>query len=352
VSQTTQLLARKLAIAFIVGFGGIFLPAVLDVLDAVAKGDPANFSTTLIWSTVAGAFAAGIRAVLALSPLNLTPSDALHTIRIARAAPPDHPMLAHRGSFAELPLGRLPTKHDSRTLQLAKYLKAVALPKAPATFDVSKLVAVWPMYGNDRLGDCTCAAVGHMIEAWTAAARVLKTVTDAAVERMYWRTGQPPHNAGQPGSATDTGRYELDVLNYWRKTGVASDHLYAFAAVKPSDHSTVKTAAWLFGGLYIGIGLPLTAQTQSVWDVVGDGKTGRSAPWSWGGHAVNVVAYDDQGLLVVTWGGLMRMTWRFWDAYVEEPYALISKDWLNRSGKTLAGFDLAALDADLRQVTA
>ncbi|HYB25349.1 MAG TPA: hypothetical protein VEF89_01915 [Solirubrobacteraceae bacterium] len=36
----------------------------------------------------------------------------------------------------------------------------------------------------------------------------------------------------------------------------------------------------------IGIALPVTAQGQTEWTVVGDGKTGNSAPGSWGGHGI------------------------------------------------------------------
>jgi len=42
------------------------------------------------------------------------------------------------------------------------------------------------MYSNDTIGDCTCAAAGHMIEAWTAlASGKTVTVTTAAVVKAY-----------------------------------------------------------------------------------------------------------------------------------------------------------------------
>ena len=73
-------------------------------------------------------------------------------------------------------------------------------------------------------------------------------------------------------------------------------------------------------------------------------------PGSWGGHAVNVVAYDDRTLTVVTWGRLQEMTWAFWERYVDESYAIISPDFLD-AGKAPNGFDLAALRRDLALVT-
>lgn len=74
-----NLLTRKLLVAFTVGFGGVFVPAILNVLDRVATGAPSGVTRAFVYSLIAGACAAGLRATLALSPLNLVPSDAEHT---------------------------------------------------------------------------------------------------------------------------------------------------------------------------------------------------------------------------------------------------------------------------------
>jgi hypothetical protein len=148
----------------------------------------------------------------------------------------------------------------------------------------------------------------------------------------------------------EEGAVELDVLRYWRETGVGGHHIGAFAGVSLHDESLVRTGAYLFGGLYIGLALPLTAQHQDVWDWTGT-LSGPAAPGSWGGHAVDIVGYDDGGLTFVTWGSLKRMTWRFWERYVDEVYALLSNDFLN-GDRAPNGFDLTALKADLALVTA
>ena len=104
----------------------------------------------------------------------------------------------------------------------------------------------------------------------------------------------------------------------------------------------MKQAIALFGGLYIGLSLPLSAQTQDVWDVdtSPNGKRG-----SWGGHCVFVPDYDATGLTCITWGAPKKMTWPFWGTYCDEAHALLSPNW-----KAPAGFDLAALQADLASV--
>ena len=115
------------------------------------------------------------------------------------------------------------------------------------------------------------------------------------------------------------------------------------------DHDLVRAAAWLFGGLYLGLQLPLTARAQATWDWTG-ALDGPARPGSWGGHAVDVVRYDEGALTIVTWGALKAMTWAFWDRYCDECYAILSPDFL-AGGRAPNGFDLDALKEDLTLVT-
>lgn len=249
-----------------------------------------------------------------------------------------HPALID-GSFAHLRLGALAPRKDVRTLQLAKYLDdTVVLPVTPTHFDYTTKVVSWPMYGNDRLGDCTCAAAGHMIQAWNAAAlKFTNPPTEQAVEHFYI-----PVTGSQ-----DDGRVEIDVLNAWRHTGIGSglvDKIGAYVQVNPKNHAHMKAAIWLFGGVYVGIALPLSAQRETKW-TVGTGANG--VPGSWGGHAVPYLAYTATTFKCVTWGGLMPLTAGFNNKYTEEAYAIISPDFFNPSHVSPQGFDIATLTADL-----
>jgi hypothetical protein len=51
----------------------------------------------------------------------------------------------------------------------------------------------------------------------------------------------------------------------------------------------------------------------------------------------------------VTWGALQKMTWSFWEAYCEEAYAILSKDYLTGK-KTPQGFSTQQLQADLQDL--
>ena len=45
------------------------------------------------------------------------------------------------------------------------------------------------------------------------------------------------------------------------------------------------------------------------------------------------------------------MSWQFYDAYMDEAFAVLSGDWINkRLGTAPSGFDLAALQQDLARV--
>jgi hypothetical protein len=241
-------------------------------------------------------------------------------------------------------LGKAPVRIDVRTLSLARYVNTAKLPKPPTLYDATKRVHDWPMYANDRLGDCTCAAAGHMIESWTAAATgTPREVTESSVVQLFEHVKIVDPNTGEEGAV------ELDVLAYWRRRGLSGHKIGAFAKLPVYDHNLVRTGAYVFGGLYIGLSLPKTAQKQRVWDWT-HSLTGRAKPGSWGGHAVNIVRYNPGGLTCVTWGGLQEMTWAFWDRYCDEAYCIISTDFLNK-GRSPAGFDLPALRADLQLVT-
>ena len=242
-------------------------------------------------------------------------------------------------------LGKLPVQTDVRTLRLARYVDRSALPTPPSSIDLARPVHDWPMYANDRIGDCTCAAAGHMIEAWTAASSGKAVeVTEKAVLDAFNHVKTVDPTTGEEGAN------ELDVLKYWRKEGIGGHTIGAFAAISVDDRQLLETGAYLFGGLYIGIELPITAQDQQEWNWTGK-LQGPAAPGSWGGHAVDVVGYAKDRLTVVTWGALKEMTWSFWEYYCDEAYCLISADFLE-AGKSPEGFDLKRLKEDLRLVTA
>ncbi|HET7880561.1 MAG TPA: hypothetical protein VFL55_06715 [Acetobacteraceae bacterium] len=238
--------------------------------------------------------------------------------------------------------GKHPPKTDYRTLRFRRYATA-GLAAPPASYDVLSHVydklkmapdpsALFPMDGNDTLGDCTIAALAHAITTYRGLTGHKDIMPQKDVVKLYM------HLTG----GVDSGLNELDVLNYWRKHPVTRDKILAFASIDPKNHTHIQQAIQLFGGVYLGF------QVQQ--NCVQDFNAGR--PWTPGpltndGHAVFAVAYDANGVTVLTWGNIQRATWAWWDECVDEAYAILSPE-----ATTFDGFDLAQLQQDLSEVAA
>ncbi len=71
-----KLLFRKLVMAFLVAF----VPALVTAWKGLAAEPDFHFTSAIGISLVVGALGVGLRAVLALGPINLVESDAQHTV--------------------------------------------------------------------------------------------------------------------------------------------------------------------------------------------------------------------------------------------------------------------------------
>jgi hypothetical protein len=244
-------------------------------------------------------------------------------------------------------LGKNPPKFDSRTLLLGKYLtKALAPP--PVSVDYGTAISSWPMFGNDKLGDCTIAAAGHLIEDWTANTGTAQIVPENMIVKAY-----DHFSGGNP----DVGASLLDVLNYWRHSGIGNNKITAYAALERQNTMQLQDAVYLFGGCYIGLALPNFAVAPGTnflntpWVVPPSGPTGNAEPNPNNGHCVPAVGYDQRNVYVVTWGALKPMSWQFYSIYADEAFAVLDMDWISkRLGTSPPGLDLEALRQDLSQV--
>jgi len=220
-------------------------------------------------------------------------------------------------------------------------------PPAPSVVDYIGKVADWPMYGNDQLGDCTCAAIAHMLEAWTAYGQGSTVrVTDGDVVKLYEAVGG--YRPGDP--STDQGANMQDVLAHMRKTGIAGHKILAFASVDIHNAAELAAAMALFGHIYVGVNLPNNAQDQF----------GHGEPWSVqpddggieGGHAICWgYAAKGENNKVITWGAVQEATPAWFNTYVEEAWIVISQEWINKVGENPEGIDLAKLGAAFTAMT-
>jgi hypothetical protein len=238
--------------------------------------------------------------------------------------------------------GKHPPKADYRTLRFKNYLKpGIAVP--PAAFNVltekvyPKLSTtdpkkLFPMDGNDTLGDCTIAALAHAETVYRAILGGKTILSKKAVVKLYM------HLTG----GVDSGLNELDVLNYWSQNPVAKDQIIRYVSVDPKNHANIQQAIFLFGGVYLGF----QVQQNCVQEF------DAHQPWTPGpltsdGHAVYAVGYDSNGVTVLTWGNTQQATWAWWDECVDEAYAILPPE-AQQAG--FAGIDFAQLNADLDAV--
>lgn len=228
---------------------------------------------------------------------------------------------------------------------------------APPPASVDWTAALPPnlgMMGNDSLGDCTCAAIYHAIQVWTANANPpIDTEPDAQAVALY--SAACGYVAGQPN--TDQGGDEQSVLTYYMLNGAPlangqRQRLTAFVELDVNNLADVKTAIADCGLVYIGFDVPdyiMGQPTSVVWDVrpSSDFKVV-------GGHAIILAGYDDatQRFKGVSWGSIYELTYGFFTAQTDETYALADPDWIQTTGKTPGGLlmpDLETQMAALRQ---
>lgn len=224
-------------------------------------------------------------------------------------------------------LGRSAASPPSK-LKMADFVdieKGAAILATPKAVSMSWRVKQWPMHLNDSLGDCTCASMAHHEHIACVYAGMPYDITDKDVSQMYQASGWKPGNPD-----TDNG-WTLQEAAGWARThrlGYRTS-VYAYADCDVADDNACELAHWLFGGLYIGAGLPISAQAQYRQGVPWDVSTGPDAEvGSWGGHCmvrVNSVLHKHHTL--VTWGGLQVCTEAWWDTYVDEAMALVPRDW-------------------------
>ncbi len=238
--------------------------------------------------------------------------------------------------------GKHPPKIDYRTLRFKAYLTP-ALPPPPASYNVLTTVyqklnttdptKLFPMDGNDTVGDCTIAALAHAITTYRGLLGTEKIMQTQAVVKLYYHLT----------NGLDTGMNELDVLNYWRQHKVFSDEILAYASIDPKNHAHVQQAIKLFGGVYLGFQVQ-----QNCLEEFQVGQPWTPGPLTNDGHAVLAVAYDQNNVTVLTWGNVQQATWAWWDECVDEAYAILPPE--AKDPNFAPGFNLTQLQADIGAV--
>jgi hypothetical protein len=200
-----------------------------------------------------------------------------------------------------LKLGRSAKSMHRAPLKFSSYLLPVLPPLKPSTDWAAKVTVPWGMDGNDSLGDCTCAAMAHLVMAVTANSGGIVVPTLQEVETMYQASGWNPLDPN-----TDNG-WTLDAANgYIVSTGLAGVKADGYVEVDNTNLMHCYYAIQLLGGINFGVNLP-----QSAMDTFGK-TNGVGVVWDYdpnadntilGGHSIEGVDFEADGSIrIVTWG--------------------------------------------------
>ena len=212
-------------------------------------------------------------------------------------------------------LGKLDPRRPAGLHQLA-YYQGNPLPVAPDTVPVPT-VDNWGMLGNDTHGDCTFAGIVHARMAHAAALGITETFpSDTDVVNAY---------LSYTGGA-DQGAVEADLLKFWQTNDLFGSKLSAFAPTDHADLDELRSVIANFGLAYIGVQLPVTFSDQfrnnQPWDLTGTPADNQIE----GGHCIILVGYDKDHVQCITWGKVQQITWKWLQSYMEESWALITPE--------------------------
>lgn len=204
----------------------------------------------------------------------------------------------------------------------------------------------YPMYGNDRYGDCAEAGAAHMVQSITSWARNLITPSDDDVLSLYTNvTGFDPANP-----ATDNGTNLQDLLGWWSRNGWPGGsgmQLKAFAELRRWDEAAMRACLYYFGTVYVGVQFPNGAMTQfqngEPWSVIpGDTIDG--------GHCIVLEATrpGKDEYTWISWGKRQKSNRAWWWKYAEEAWVPVTEQALDNAPK---GLDAKGLMSEFKALT-
>ena len=244
--------------------------------------------------------------------------------------------------------GRLKETRSTVLKDLEVYATA-PLPTPPPTWEVpmqkqvSAGLPVYPIDGNQRIGDCTIAGLDHCNRAFSALFNEPYTPpSEKALEAKYFG-----FTKGQ-----DTGLNEEFVLSTWHKEPIFGTQIAGFAPVSTTSLLQQHQGISMFGGIYLGIACPESAQRAFQKEQ----ETGKVVPWVFegeeteDGHCVVALGYGPNGgLHCATWGGVAVLSPSFLAHYLREAWIVLSQQLVEAKKDTL-GINLPALQADLARL--
>jgi hypothetical protein len=223
--------------------------------------------------------------------------------------------LPRQGHFAHF--------HDRHAMKRGHPHRRFALPAGwptpPLPIDYAKGLD-FPMYGNDRLGDCMYAAACHADNTFTGNVGTESTFDESRLERDYERL-----------SGGDNGLDEGTLIAGWKDglAGVKAADILDALDVDTTNPATMRAAIYLFGGVLFMLDVPdpwCQTADGDAWDVPARADQNN-------GHGTWINGVDAAGNYhLLTWGGYRKLTPAGLRACDPSGFVVFSLRWFDAHG--------------------
>jgi hypothetical protein len=196
-------------------------------------------------------------------------------------------------------------------------------------------------------GTCGIAGMDHLQMAWNQATRgsCASWGNDTVLSLYEYLSG---YLRGDP--TTDKGTILQDNLNFWRKEGVNRDKILFFGALRPGSWLRPERikALQAFGGLYLGINVPESAEQAFPGDWVYVPRSPLAGPHCVVQHG-ELLGWHEARLS--SWGAIVKAATGFLMHTIEEAWVVGASDFIEVNGKNPSGLDVAGMNDALGVLT-
>ncbi len=233
-------------------------------------------------------------------------------------------------------LGHFAHFHDRHSMKRGHPKRSFKIPAGWPTptlpIDYAKALT-FPMYGNDRLGDCMYAAAAHGDNTFTGNNGTESTFDESTLEKDYEQL-----------SGGDNGLDEGTLIQGWKAgiAGVSSASILDALDIDTTNSETMQAAIYLFGGVLFMLDVPdpwCDTADGDFWDVPATADQNN-------GHGTFINGVDAAGNYhLLTWGGYRKLTPAGLKACDPSGFVVFSLRWFNAQGYAPNGLHYTQLAA-------
>jgi hypothetical protein len=263
-------------------------------------------------------------------------------------------------------LGKKPARPGAVKVLFNDTVDVAELPDPGTDFGHERLVNVWDILLNNKIGCCAISGAEHEDMLWTAEAGSMSsfvaldkppdqqpTVLNYSAVTDYV-PGPELTDPYAPENPTDQGTVVADLIKYRYVTGLVDAQgvrhkIDGCVSLTAGDWTDLRYATYYFDGVGLGVRMcqqwmdSFTENGSTVWDYV-------SNPEWIGGHYITAVAFHNNMVIPITWGEPVQITQAGYEMASDETYAYISKEKIGAKSVDANGFNLDQILANANKL--